>query len=179
MAAWPQVGFLGCARVRARPAGRSSRPPSIISPVVGRRRRSIHSADMPTNTYTAKLGPMAPAARCPIQRNARLLPPPRQQGREYPLTCGFGARGGIRTLDLPITRRILRVGLVGSRRIEAAHLGCRVGPDGSRRIQKDRLDDHRDDQGASDNISDSKASGAGTGTPSRCLWPPRSPLRSR
>jgi hypothetical protein len=40
------------------------------------------------------------------------------------------------------------VDLVGSRRIEPAHVGCAVAPDGSRRIQKDRLDDHRDDQGA-------------------------------
>jgi hypothetical protein len=31
-----------------------------------------------------------------------------------------------------------------------------VGPDGSRRIGKDRLDDHRDDQGASDKESDGK-----------------------
>ena len=38
----------------------------------------------------------------PTQRNDRRLPPPRQQDQKYPLTCGFGARGGIRTLDLPI-----------------------------------------------------------------------------
>jgi hypothetical protein len=41
---------------------------------------------------------------------------------------------------------MLGVGLVGSRPIEPAHVGCLVGPDGSRRIQTDRLDDHRDDQ---------------------------------
>jgi hypothetical protein len=35
----------------------------------------------------------------------------------------------------------------GTSRIEPAHVGCLVGPDGSRRIQKDRLDDHWDDQG--------------------------------
>src|SRR5215207_5430801 len=39
------------------------------------------------------------------------------------LTCGFGARGRIRTDDLPITRRILGVDLVGSRRIWPAHEG--------------------------------------------------------
>src|SRR5215213_8846999 len=33
-----------------------------------------------------------------------------------------------------------------------------TAPDGSRRIQKDRLDDHRDDQSASDTTSDAKAS---------------------
>jgi hypothetical protein len=48
--------------------------------------------------------------------------------------------------------------LVGSRRIEPAHVGWPVGPDGSKRIQKDRLDDHWDDQGASDKESDAKAS---------------------
>jgi len=53
---------------------------------------------------------------------------------------------------------MLRVDLDGSRRIEPAHVGCVVGPDGSRRIQKDRLDDHMDDQGASDTESDAKAS---------------------
>src|SRR4029453_468601 len=39
----------------------------------------------------------------------------------------------------------------------AAHVRCLVGPDGSRRIQKDRLDDQMDDQGASDRESDAKA----------------------
>jgi hypothetical protein len=33
---------------------------------------------------------------------------------------------------------MLRVDLVGSRRIEPAHVGRPFGPDGSRRIQKDR-----------------------------------------
>ena len=56
-----------------------------------------------------------------------------------------------RSLDLSITRRMLGVELDGSRRIWPAHAGCPVGPDGSRRIQKYRLDDHRDDQGPSDN----------------------------
>jgi hypothetical protein len=41
-----------------------------------------------------------------------------------------------RTDDLPIARRMLG-----------------VGPDGSRRIQKDRLDDQTDDQGASERES--------------------------
>jgi hypothetical protein len=79
----------------------------------------------------------------PTQRNDRQLPFCSQQCQKYPLTCWFGARGGIRTLDLPITRRMLGVDLVGSRRIEPAHVGWPVGPDGSRRIQKDRLDDQR------------------------------------
>ena len=68
----------------------------------------------------------------------------------HALTCGFRARGRIRTDDLPITRRMLGVDLDGSRRIEPAHVGWPVGLDGSRRIQTDRVDDHRDDQGASD-----------------------------
>jgi hypothetical protein len=53
---------------------------------------------------------------------------------------------------------MLGVGLDGSRRIQPAHVGWPFGPDGSRRIQKDRLDDHRDDQSASDTKSDGKAS---------------------
>ena len=47
---------------------------------------------------------------------------------------------------------MLGVDLVGSRRIEPAHVGWTVGLDGSRRIQKDRLDDQADDQGLSDRI---------------------------
>jgi hypothetical protein len=52
---------------------------------------------------------------------------------------------------------MLGVDLDGSRPIEPAHVGCLVGPDGSRRIQKDRLDDQTDDQEPSDRI-DAKAS---------------------
>jgi hypothetical protein len=70
-------------------------------------------------------------------------------------------RDGTITGEFPITRRMLGVDLVGSRRIEPAHVGWPVGPDGSRRIQKDRLDDHRDDQGASDRKSDAKVSRGG------------------
>jgi hypothetical protein len=43
----------------------------------------------------------------------------------------------------PRTSRMLGVGLDGSRRIWPAHVGYLVGPDGTRRIDKDRLDDHR------------------------------------
>jgi hypothetical protein len=46
------------------------------------------------------------------------------------------------------------VGLDGFRRIWPAHVGCLVGPDGSQRIEKDRLDDQMDDQGASHTKSD-------------------------
>ena len=47
---------------------------------------------------------------------------------------------------------MLGVDLDGYRRIEPAHVGWPVGLDGSRRIQKDRLDDQTDDQGLSDRI---------------------------
>jgi hypothetical protein len=53
---------------------------------------------------------------------------------------------------------MLGVDLDGTRRIWPAHVGCAVDPDGSRPIQTDRLDDHRDDQSASDTRSDAKAS---------------------
>jgi len=75
-----------------------------------------------------------------------------------PLTCGNRARGRIRTDDLPITRRMLGVDLDGSRRIQPAHVGRLVDPDGLRRLQKDRLDDQTDDQVPSDTKSDGKAS---------------------
>src|SRR5215207_8884403 len=69
-----------------------------------------------------------------------------------PLTCAFGAPRGIRTPNRQIRSLVLCVDLVGSRRIWPAHVGGLVGPDGSRRIQKDRLDDQTDDQGPSDRI---------------------------
>jgi hypothetical protein len=43
------------------------------------------------------------------------------------------ARTSTRTVDLPIMSRMLRVDLDGPRRIEPAHVGWPVGPDGSRR----------------------------------------------
>jgi hypothetical protein len=52
---------------------------------------------------------------------------------------------------------MLGVDLDGYRRIEPAHAGWPVGLDGSRRIQKDRLDDQTDDQGLPTE-SDAKAS---------------------
>ena len=64
-----------------------------------------------------------------------------------------GEPTAIRILDLPITSRILG-----------------VDPDGSRRIQTGRLDDHRDDQSASDRKSDGKASGFRLITRDRGLW---------
>src|SRR4029450_6622465 len=69
------------------------------------------------------------------------------------------------TVDLSITSRMLGVDLDGSRRIRPAHVGWPVGPDGSRRIQTDRLDDHRDDQSASDEESDGKVSNPKPATP--------------
>jgi hypothetical protein len=66
---------------------------------------------------------------------------------------------------------MLGVDLDGYRRIEPAHVGWPVGPDGSRRIQTDRLDDQMDDQGPSDNLSDGKASSPRSATLSACLDP--------
>jgi hypothetical protein len=142
-------------RANARPARRAG--PIVRLPNFARRgptkeahpQRWVYARRTPTQ----RSGANAPAARC-IQRNDRLLALLGRQRPRSPLTCGFGARGGIRTLDLPITSRMLSVGLDGSRRIEPAHVGCAVGLDGSRQMQKDRLDDHRDDQSASDKESD-------------------------
>jgi len=52
------------------------------------------------------------------------------------LDCGQETERSGHVPDLPITRRMLGVELVGSRRIWPAHVECLVGPDGSRRIQK-------------------------------------------
>jgi ADP-heptose:LPS heptosyltransferase len=47
------------------------------------------------------------------------------------------------TGHLPITRRMLGVDPDGSRTIWTAHVGCLVGPDGSRRVPSDRLEINR------------------------------------
>jgi HIRAN domain len=66
-----------------------------------------------------------------------------------------------------LTSRMLGIDLDGSRRIEPAHVGCLVGPEGSRRTPTDRVDDHRDDQGASDTRSDAKQAWRRPGSPGR------------
>jgi hypothetical protein len=113
------------------------------------------------HTYVAKRGRSRLRRDDRTQRNDRLLPLRSQQRQKCPLSCGFGARGGIRTLDLLITRQMLSVEQDGPGRILAAHVGCAVGPDGSRRTQKDRLDDHRDDHRA----FDSRSNGCALGPP--------------
>jgi hypothetical protein len=57
-----------------------------------------------------------------------------------------GALRGIRTPNRQIRSLVLCVGLVGSRRIWAAQVGCLVDPDGSRWVPSGRLDDQPDDQ---------------------------------
>jgi hypothetical protein len=54
---------------------------------------------------------MTAGCRCPVRI-----------ARKYPLTCGFGARGGIRTLDLPITGRTEAFQLGPARTIVAAQV---------------------------------------------------------
>ena len=53
---------------------------------------------------------------------------------------------------------MLGVDLDGTGRVLPAHVGCLVDPDGSRRTQKDRLDDQTDDQVPTDRKPDGKAS---------------------
>jgi hypothetical protein len=60
-----------------------------------------------------------------------------------PLTCSSSAPRGIRTFNRQIRSLVLCVDLVGSRRIWPAHVGWVVGPDGSRPVPSDRLDDQR------------------------------------
>jgi hypothetical protein len=61
---------------------------------------------------------------------------------------GWSRSGAIRTPNRQIRSLVLCVDLVGSRRIWPAHVGGLVGPDGSRRVPSDRLDDQADDQQA-------------------------------
>jgi hypothetical protein len=54
------------------------------------------------------------------------MPPHGQHSQKYPLTCGFGARGGIRTLDLPITSRFPTVHDLASSAVLAGQVRCVV-----------------------------------------------------
>ena len=143
---------LGCARMRARPVGPAESSAlhdfARCGPTTEAHRRALNRS----GGLLRSVAGQARLRRDPTQRNDRRLPLRSQQCQKLPLPCGFGARGRIRTCDLPITRRMLAVGLDGSRRIWPAHVGGLFGPDGSRRIQKDRLDDQTDDQGLSDRI---------------------------
>jgi hypothetical protein len=167
--------FSNCARQRpGRRAGPIVRPPQFRPEWADEGGPSTRALSI-GRTSTPKGGGRLRHAD-PTQRNDRMLPPRSPPCQKCSVTCGFGARGGIRTLDLPITRRMLGVGLDGSRRIEPAHVGWLVGPDGYRRIvwmikrmikgcptESDakaskgvpRL---TNDQGASDTKSDAKAS---------------------
>jgi len=50
---------------------------------------------------------------------------------------------GFEPTTFRFTSRMFGVDPDGSRRIDPAHVGGLFGPDGSRRVQEDRLDDHR------------------------------------
>jgi hypothetical protein len=63
-----------------------------------------------------------------------------------PLTWGVVRAARDSNPNRQIRSLVLCVDLVGSSRIWPAHVGCLVGPDGSRRILSDRLDDQTDDQ---------------------------------
>jgi hypothetical protein len=69
-----------------------------------------------------------------------------EQNGQPLLGCGHETERSGQVLDLPVTSRMLGVELEG-RRIQPAHVGYLVDPDGFRRKQSDCLDDHRDDQG--------------------------------
>jgi hypothetical protein len=60
----------------------------------------------------------------------------RERNGQPLLDCGQRTERSGHVPDLPITRRMLGVDLVGSRRIEPAHVEGLVDPDRSRRIQE-------------------------------------------
>jgi hypothetical protein len=139
------VTTLGCGLINRSPSVIESEAPQTRDRAWPYTEPDSGPKDSPVGKRAARLCREAGRARrrrdAPTQRNDRLVPPRSRQRQRCPLTCGFGARGGIRTDDLPITSRMLGVDLDGFRRIEPAHVGWPVGLDGFRRIQKDRLDD--------------------------------------
>jgi hypothetical protein len=116
-----------------------------------------HSAGRPTPLQVAPatiggramlIAVAAALTPCGPTRPARCYDPgrPRDQRCAYgPSSLTYGPYRNARALDLPITSRMLGIYLDGSRRIEPAHVGCLVGPDGSKRVLSNRLDDQTDD----------------------------------
>jgi hypothetical protein len=100
-----------------------------------------------TALVTGLAGPVRRAVAVPGSPSGQQTGSNRERNGQPLLDCGQETERSGHVLNLPITSRMFGVDLDGSRRIEPAHVGCLVGPDGSRRIQKDRLDDQTDDQG--------------------------------
>src|SRR5215216_2438473 len=96
--------------MRARPAGPAqssalhNRPPSTIPPGVADKGDPSTALDVPAEHHQ-RSGPKRRRRDVRPKGMTRLLPLRRQHSEKHSLTWGFGARGGIRTLDLPITSR--------------------------------------------------------------------------
>jgi hypothetical protein len=131
--------------MRARSAGPAASSVCTISPVVGRRRGPIHGPSISqTDSYEAKRG----GSRI-LGSRTRMINEASKASDRITVTCSDLQFWSPRWDSNPrpsITRQKLRVGLVGSRRIWAAHVGGVVDPVGSRTAPSDRLDDQRDDQ---------------------------------
>jgi hypothetical protein len=140
------VGFVVCAGQVAR----STQPAERLSGCVDTGRGlpntgSPHAPPLRAPATAAGHGDTTAAATLDSWRQDR--PPPGSHVRpERDLNVRHRPA---RPADRQIRSLVLCVDLVGSSRIWAAHVGCLVGPDGSSRVPSDRLDDHRDDQGAS------------------------------
>jgi hypothetical protein len=93
---------------RPGPQGRPNRPPSTIPPGVGRRRRPIDGAnnrlDRPLRGGAGRASSEAGSRAKDDQAGKQ---DERMRHHTGGLTCGFRARGRIRTDDLPITSRTL------------------------------------------------------------------------
>jgi hypothetical protein len=119
-----------------------------------------------TDSNVAKRGRRAGGRDDPAQGRIRPSPLRGQQRQKIPPELRFWSPRRDSNPRPSDYETDLGVDLVGSRRIWPAYVGWPVGPDGSRRMEKDRLDDQTDDQGASDRKSDAKPSNS-CGSPNR------------
>jgi hypothetical protein len=127
---------------------------AVSAPLLARRKSGVQIPSPPPHTSPGH----RPGGSPPPDRRRSRFPYGAANGQQPRTKRPTATRwrpgdGAKRVPGLPITRRMLGVDLERSTRIWPAHVGWPVCPDGSRRIQKDRLDDHWDGQGSSDRRS--------------------------
>jgi hypothetical protein len=142
-----QRAHVGLARLRwsSEPGRRSRRRAAVRTrghrrglPDSGRPPRpgTADTRDRGRGTRTLRQRPRWTAGSRAVQHPSRVRPESDRHVQRRPA----------RPPDRQVRSLVLRVHLVGSRRIWPVQVGGLVGPDGSRRDPSDRLDDQRDDQ---------------------------------
>ena len=112
----------------SRPASQVVRPPGSLSHGGSQGFKSPHLHPQ-TALVNGLAGRLRGAGAVPGSPSGQQRAATRERNGQPLLDCGQETERSGHLPDLPITRRMLGVELVGSRRIWPAHVGCLVGPD--------------------------------------------------